>query len=490
MNYVDICSGISAPTVAMKPHGWKALCYAEIERFPSAVLKHHYPETENVGDFTQIGGTDYAADALVGGTPCQDFSVAGLRAGLDGKRGQLTIEYARLAARLRPRWLLWENVPGVLSADGGRAFGLFLWLLGQCGYGFAYRVFDAQYAGVPQRRRRVFLVGHLGDHRRAAAVLFDRESMQGYPAPRREAGKNAAPTLSARTKGGGGLGTDFDCDGGLITLSSGQANAEIAHDPCPTLNCLHEAPIVTHSLRADGLDASEDGTGRGTPLVSVAHRKDVLDGSAYEADASSILRTLRREAGTQTVAEWGSRILDSLQSPEVLRAWMHGASLRLASDSFRRWVDDRSLSREEGVAARAMREVWENGPDGRSPQGRGLAKQLGQQLGKTLPKLSLENASEWAVRRITPREAERLQGFPDDYTLIPDRGRMAADGPRYKALGNSMAVPEIRWIGQRVAMVDQLEYLPGMKLACLRCEGWGLYGGQQCFTCDGKGRTA
>ncbi|MBU9318918.1 DNA cytosine methyltransferase [Burkholderia multivorans] len=179
----------------------------------------------------------------------------------------------------------------------------------------------------------------------------------------------------------------------------------------------------------------------------------------YEADASSILRTLRHAVGEEAVAEWGSRVLDSLQSTEVLRAWLHGASLRQSSSYFKSFVDDRPLPRSEGTAARTLQSVWQDGPDGRSPQGRGLAKQLSQQLGKALPQLSFEGASEQprsAVRRLTPKECCRLQGFPDDYLDVMFRGKPAADGPRYKALGNSMAVPVMSWLGQRIQMVEDL----------------------------------
>jgi DNA (cytosine-5)-methyltransferase 1 len=242
MRYASICSGIEAATVAWHSLAWTPALFAEIDKFPSRVLAHHYPEVPNVGDFTKIQKDEHGPiDILVGGTPCQDFSVAGPRAGMDGGRGQLTVEFAHLAGRLRPRWLVWENVPGVLSIDGGWAFGTFLGMLGQLGYGVAYRILDAQYLGVPQRRRRVFVVGHLGDWRRAAAVLFERHSLQGDTPPRRQAGQrvadsltvganqcggfpgdfteHTAPTLPARKKRGGGLGTDFDCDGGLISAA-------------------------------------------------------------------------------------------------------------------------------------------------------------------------------------------------------------------------------------------------------------------------------
>ena len=168
MRYLSICSGLGGAELAFGLLGWECAAVCEIEPAACAVLKARFPNVPNLGDFTKIGVEDVGSiDLLVGGTPCQDFSVAGLRAGMDGDRGQLTIEFARLAERLRPRWLVWENVPGVLSVDGGRAFGTFLRILGKFGYGFAYRILDAQYCGVPQRRRRVFVVGYLGDWRRS-----------------------------------------------------------------------------------------------------------------------------------------------------------------------------------------------------------------------------------------------------------------------------------------------------------------------------------
>ncbi|MEK9724885.1 MAG: DNA (cytosine-5-)-methyltransferase, partial [Rhodospirillaceae bacterium] len=173
MIYGSICSGIEAATVAWEPLGWKPAWFAEIERFPAAVLAHHHPDVPNLGDFTKIDQSAGPIDLLVGGTPCQSFSIAGKRLGLDDPRGNLTLEWLRLVQRLSPRWLVGENVPGVLSDDGGRTFGAILGTLAELGYGFAYRILDASHFGVPQRRRRVFLVGCLGDWRRAAAVLFE-----------------------------------------------------------------------------------------------------------------------------------------------------------------------------------------------------------------------------------------------------------------------------------------------------------------------------
>jgi DNA (cytosine-5)-methyltransferase 1 len=242
INYLSVCSGIEAATVAWHPLGWKAVAFSEIEKFPSSVLRHHYPEVENLGDMTKFNEwkINEPIDLLVGGTPCQAFSIAGLRKGLDDPRGNLTLTFLAMARKFRPRWIVWENVPGVLS-DKTNTFGAFLGGLAELGYGCAYRVLDAQYFGVAQRRRRVFVVGYLGDWQRAAAVLFEPESLRGDPAPIREAGQRAAGTISARTAGGGGLGTDFEIGGGLTVETA-------------------------HTLKADGFDASEDGTGRRTPL--------------------------------------------------------------------------------------------------------------------------------------------------------------------------------------------------------------------------------
>lgn len=199
MRYLDVCAGISASTVAWKPLGWEAAAYSEIDAAPRAVLAHHYPDVPIHGDFTTIGADDYGPiDLLMGGTPCQDFSVAGLRAGLDGERGNLALEFLRLASRKRPRWVVWENVPGVMSNNRGRAFGAILGGLAELGYGFAYRVFDAQFFGVPQRRKRVFVVGFLGDWRRAGAVLFEREAFGKRREPRYPKGAKALHTISTR----------------------------------------------------------------------------------------------------------------------------------------------------------------------------------------------------------------------------------------------------------------------------------------------------
>ena len=274
MKFGSVCSGIEAASVAWHPLGWQAAWFAEIEPFPCAVLAHHYPTVPNLGDMTTIArrvmtGEVESPDVLAGGTPCQAFSVAGLRESLADERGNLTLKFVELAdaidfVRVRdgrpPAIVFWENVPGVLSTKDN-AFGCFLaglagedeplrapggkWANAGAVYGptraVAWRTLDAQYFGLAQRRRRVFVVASARDGFDPATVLFEWEGVRRDSAPRREQGK-VAPTIPSRSTGGGGLGTDFDCDSGTICVATGQAGAEIGADMAPTLNCNHEAP--------------------------------------------------------------------------------------------------------------------------------------------------------------------------------------------------------------------------------------------------------
>jgi DNA (cytosine-5)-methyltransferase 1 len=492
LHYVSVCSGIEAATVAWHPLGWEPVCFAEIEPFPSAVLAHHYPHVPNRGDFTTI--RDERADLLVGGTPCQSFSVAGLRGGMADARGNLALEYLALAGRLRPRWLVWENVPGVLSADRGRALGAFLGGLAELGYGFAWRVLDAQYAGLAQRRERVFVVGHLGDWRRAAAVLLERASLRGDPAPsratRQDFAHDVAPSLGASGRGferagetrgqnpvvamalnaKGGTGRLDAESESLIPIQevgkrthsggTGKNGCGIGRDGDPMFSLLGSAQhAIAHSLRADGFDASEDGTGRGTPLVPIS----VCMGSdpIYAHDLA-MPQTARNGDPGVVAFSCKDRGADAGEVAPTLRGMGHSAShangggqiavafdlAQVTSPTHRRQPTDLAgaLHRKgtEHVAFNLR------GRDGGSmPEQAELASVRAASGGS-----SRSYVASMAVRRLTPTECERLQGFPDGYTLVLHRGKLAADGPRYKALGNSMAVPVMRWIGERIALVD------------------------------------
>ncbi len=485
MRYGSVCSGIEAATMAWHPLGWEPAFFSEIEPFPSAVLAHHYPHVPNHGDMTKFAEwPDHAIDLLVGGTPCQSFSVAGLRAGLADPRGNLMLTYLALAARYRPRWLVWENVPGVLSSNSGRDFGTFLGALGELGYGFAYRVLDAQYCrahgyerAVPQRRRRVFVVGYLGDWRRAAAVLFDATSLRGDPAPSRGSRKDVAPTISSRPTGGGGLGTDFDLDGGLITstgdvshcLNAGGMGRQdyetetFVAEVAGTMKSMPESGgwsnsadhaaggyMVAHALRGEGFDASEDGTGRGTPIVPV----------------QPIVMMERGRNGVPTLETRQDGTANAILTPNGGRGGLGVGAIAIQAGATRTnpesGPDGVGVQTDLAYTLEARPEVqavaWSIMPQNSGKDYKARAVEVAQPVMAGGPVGGNQGGDyiqeAWAVRRLTPRECERLQGFPDDFTAIPYRGKPAADGPRYKALGNSMAVNVMRVIGTRIAAVE------------------------------------
>ena len=426
MRFGSVCSGIEAASHAWESLGWTPAWFSEIAPFPSKFLATRFPGVPNHGSLIGLAdrlvGADRNIDLLVGGTPCQSYSVAGKRGGRADPRGNLTWNFARLAEALRPRWVLWENVPGVLSSERGAAFGSLIGDLAQLGYGLAWRVLDAQFFGVAQRRERVFLVGHLGAAAAAGAVLFEPEGVRRNPPTRGEAREDVAGTLGSGTGGGR---RDLDGHGAYIpevaaclTTSATRLDSETetetfitasfdetqvtsrtnrsSCDPSTAALTAHGRPPaiafnarqdpvssehvtgsrdtdgttqavcvtgeVTHALRSVGADASEDGTGRGTPITAVSVALRGRDGGA--------------------TAEMGGEVANALRSA---------------------------------------------GGGGSSPY-----------------------VLETRVRRLTPRECERLQGFPDDATAIDG----AKDTPRYAALGNSMAVPAMRWIGQRIELVD------------------------------------
>ena len=376
MKYGSVCSGVEAATVAWHGLGWEPQWFSEIEKFPSAVLAHHYPDVPNYGDMTAFKGwpNDRSIDLLVGGTPCQSFSVAGLRKGLDDPRGNLMLTFLAIAEQYRPRWLVWENVPGVLSSNRGKDFGTLLGAMGEIGYGFAYRICDAQYWGVPQRRRRVFVVGHIGDWQRAAAVLFERHSLQGHPAPSRKARQETAGAIAACSFSGG---------------AGGRPDGAAVNHFVPIGNVQDGSVTTLSSREYKGLSCGRDG------MTSAA----VI---AFPAQMS----------GTQAA---------SAQNISPTLSVTHETAVAISDPA-------RTLSARHDSSP-----CHDRGPN------------------------FLAQAS--AVRRLTPVECERLQGFPDNYTQIPWRNKPAEncpDGPRYKAMGNSMAVPVMRWIGERISMVDAL----------------------------------
>lgn len=438
----SVCSGLAADAVAWGPLGWQHLWFAEIEPFPSRVLAHHYPGVRNLGDMTTIeeqvlDGRVPAPDVLVGGTPCQSFSVAGLRGSLSDARGNLALAFVRLAnaidrvrlaARLPPLWVVWENVPGVLSTPDN-AFGAFLgglcgsdaaipappggsWpragVVAGPGRGAAWRVLDAQFLGVAQRRERVFVLARGGARAwdGADALLPLIESVRWHPEPRREAGEGAA----ARAGGGSYAGGVSPA----VTSKWAKGTGGPAGDECQNLLAV---PALAHTLTGEGFDASEDGTGRGTPLVPVARALVASDGGA-NAERDTLVGHLRaveahgRARAQVTSATNRSRVEPGRPMPTLAKDSQPHVAL-----AFHHTQDPISGPRAPALS--------------RSADGMGV----------------LADAE---VRRLTPRECERLQAFPDDYTAIPG----AKDAPRYKALGNAMCVAVMRYLGERIEAVE------------------------------------
>ena len=489
MRYGSVCSGIEAATAAWHHMGWEAAFFSEIEKFPCAVLQHHYPDVPLHGDFTTIKENEYGKiDLLVGGTPCQSFSVAGLRGGLDDDRGNLALEFCRLAQREQPRWIVWENVPGVLSSNGGRDFGSILGALENIGYGLAYRVLDAQYFGVAQRRRRVFVVGYLGDWRPAAAVLFERHSMSGHPAPSRQARKEAA---GAAATGAGGSGGDGRERPSLDTFECGGIGSYAASD--------NSSPLLrTGADLGPGCEALIASTGPDT-VGTLRTRRPGEGGVQGDFDhiVPVISPALNTQSGSHHAPDTKAYVatLDAAHAFKVRGGCEGGGKGYLGSDEVAFTIsthqDQHIFSEPAAYPINSMNAF--RSPDASASTGLGVGHD-GEAM-YTLTKgdhhaVAYEPAIGWSeeltasvdlagtlqrggsggrhdgvmeptstVRRLTPVECERLQGFPDNFTAIPWRKKGAEDcpdGPRYKALGNSMAVPVMRWIGERIQMVEEI----------------------------------
>jgi DNA (cytosine-5)-methyltransferase 1 len=498
MKYLSVCSGIEAASKAWEPIGWEPVAFSEIEPFPSAVLKHHWPEVPNLGDmskYEQWNIQSGSVDLLVGGTPCQSFSVAGLRQGLKDPRGNLMLTYLAIAERLKPRWLVWENVPGVLSSNGGKDFGSFLGALGELGYEWAYRVLDAQWFGVAQRRRRVFVVAHLGKGNFAAKVLFESESVRRDTPPSREARKGIATDaeagvgvslperevvgcLSDGAHMGGGLNGQDAYSGRIMAVKTEPViidraafnqgeNAQykpriehgetmdslVARGPHAVAIPIHDQATRHSGKHGDKQDGKGNGLGVGKPgdpcpTLTKGDKHAVL----YENHPNDSRVTGPHDVAPSCVSRYGTGGGNVPLVQEAI-AFEPGIATREGSDS--RFVKELSptLRKEMGDNQVAVAVDCYNKTIGEKSQSiSSSASDINHTGGVINP------ADRMAVRRLTPRECERLQGFNDDHTMIPWRNKPAdqcPDGPRYKALGNSMAVPCMAWIGKRIDAVEK-----------------------------------
>jgi DNA (cytosine-5)-methyltransferase 1 len=566
MKYLSVCSGIEAASVAWEKLGWKPVAFSEIEPFPSAVLNHHWPEVPNLGDMTKYESWKFeeAIDVLVGGTPCQAFSVAGLRKGLADPRGGLSLTFVNIADHFNPKWILWENVPGVLSSrDNG--FGCFLgalagedgelkppgekWADAGCVYGpkrsIAWRCLDAQYFGVAQRRKRCFLVACPRDQGDPAKVLFEWEGLRRDTAPSREARKGIASNAEGSIDAGCVGAIDTECEGGKLTNQTVRAGHILPSIVSPTITqckgsrggCSSEAiseitavqQATAFRMQAFG-EYSDDGSAStmkardykdATDLVAspividraafnqgqnaqykphIAHSEtmDSLVARGPHAVAIPIHDQATRNAGKRGDKQDGkgnglgigkpgdpcptltkgdkhavlyenhpndSRVTGPLDvAPScVSRYGTGGGNVPLVQEA---------IAFEPGIASREGNEsrfVKEMSPTLRKDMGDNQVAVAVDTYNQALQKVAIpirstasdichtggviNPADRLAVRRLTPKECERLQGFPDEHTLIPWRGKPAdqcPDGPRYKALGNSMAVPCMEWIGNKI----------------------------------------
>jgi DNA-cytosine methyltransferase len=656
MRYLSVCSGVEAASVAWHPLGWEAVGYSEIEKFPSEVLAHHYPNTPNFGDMTKYKewNTNGTVELLVGGTPCQSFSVAGLRKGLEDPRGNLALVYCGILDKFRPKWFVWENVPGVLSSNDGRDFGSFLGAVAELGYGFAYRVLDAQYFGVPQRRRRVFVVGCLGDWLSPAKVLFERESLLRNPPPSRQA-REEASAFSPSSFGnyGEGVGTlrrdggdlgggsetlvttnrlvafgEYADDGTASTLKArdykdhtdlivyethpadsrvkemgevcqtvtsrwgtgggnvplvqsigftqSDAARDVGHDVSPTLRSGGDGGYPNHAVAygfEPGVTKREGNPNRFTEELSptlraqmgdnqasvaysiredakannfsattlevtpalqalrpsvqshhaqtfVAHAFKVRGGcegggkgylgsdekaftlsvtqdqqiafnsepnmavrrltpvecsrlqgfpddylelkyaNAEEAHAAQILHELWQQVRKKDFKreEWRNGISSSLLTPQILLTGVHGGwvSWEVARECF---GTPGAVACEASVCERLLQAVRVCEELGCSPYQRESFRQFSEELNVPLPELPYENSQARKILRSSRLWQEAQRTWPLRYALATEKERQAGrittpDAPRYKAMGNSMAVPVMAWIGKRIQEVE------------------------------------
>lgn len=497
MRYGSVCSGIEAASIAWEPLGWQPAWFAEIEAFPSAVLATHWPDVTNLGDMTGIAAAVHAGDVeapdvLVGGTPCQAFSIAGLRNGLADKRGQLSLSYVELANAIDDKrrergeeeaLIVWENVPGVLSSKDN-AFGCFIgalagescelqpaggkWSNAGCVYGpsriVAWRVLDAQFFGVAQRRKRVFVVASARKEFDPAEVLFEFDSMRRDTPPRRE------PQTAVTTDTG--------------SSAEGGSHWDNPANPHPTLN---------QSNNIGGIGASNQGifAQRGAGIVgayrmtafgeysgdgaaSTVKARDYKDATDLAVTYSDVSRTLLSKSNDSMAEDLETYAIHGTQDPDANHELAHTLGRNHGQENaciaFSYKDNGADVTTDLSPTLRAGNHDKSHANSGQPPAiacafkaGQGAKAggiDFAEEQSPTL--ISASSGSNlvpavmrgFQVRRLTPVECERLQGFPDNHTLISWRGKDATDcpdGPRYRAIGNSMAVPVMRWIGERIA---------------------------------------
>jgi DNA (cytosine-5)-methyltransferase 1 len=488
MNYLSVCSGVEAASVAWKGLDWNPLGFSEIEKFPSEVLKHHYPNVPNLGDMTKYKEWNFgkrSVDLVVGGTPCQSFSVAGLRKGMEDPRGNLALTFCAILDKFRPKWFIWENVPGVLSSNKGRDFGSFLGAVAELGYGASYRVLDAQNFGVPQRRRRVFVIGHLGDWKPTAEVLFEPESLSRHIEESRKKRKDTPRDSTLGIDTSSPLAArdykDMGTDG--LNKTSAKMIPTTAHCLQTTSNDYSRAdgfnmiPEKTDALLARDYKGLNSDSLASKAIVEVFENhpsdsrvKEMGDTcqtvtSTWGMGGGNIPFVLGSEQPNAAIAENESPTLTSAMGTggghvPILNDTV-AYSIREDGQKDNMSVTELGVSNclsshqpsimshhaQTFVMDQKVAHGFEPGIAKREGNPSRFTEEKSPTLRANMGDNQVAVAKQMAVRKLTPVECERLQGFPDNYTNIKEN---CPDGHRYKAMGNSMAVPVMRWIGERI----------------------------------------
>lgn len=398
MTFGSLFSGVGGFDLGFQSAGMECVWQVEKDKHCNSVLERHWPQVERHGDVNEFS-TRTVPDVICGGFPCQDLSVAGKRAGLAGERSGLFHQFMRIVGESSPSTVVIENVPGLLSSNGGKDMAVVLESLAELGYGFAYRILDAQWFGVAQRRRRVFIVGCFGNWRRAAEILFERESLPWDSPPSRTTGARTAAYLTSGVASSSG-----------VNRPSGRRREDDMNLVCPALRSNYHGD--NHG--DEGHDASEDGTGRGVPIIPLDMRQ-----------------LSRGEKMTNNRTDGGAP----------------GTGIGKAGDPSPTVCDSHPPAVAYAIQERAVSENPAVGPGGKGYQA---------DIGYTLEARHHQQAVAHAgVRRLTPRECERLQGFPDDHTRWDSAGNELSDSARYRMLGNAVAVPVAFWIGRRLMEATQ-----------------------------------
>jgi len=447
VRFVSLFAGIGGFDKAFEDAGMTCLAHVELDPKCRAILKRQFPNTRSHDDISTFNPrrAELPADVVCGGSPCQDLSVAGLREGLGGQRSGLFHQMVRVCKRLQPRFVVWENVDGAFSSQGGRDFQSVLraftgltveipedgWGNGgfvrspfACRWNVAWRVFDSQYFGVPQRRRRVFLVGSLGDER-CLEILFEPESVRGDSPPRRESRERVAPTLASRTRGGGGLGTDFDCGGGLIpeTQCAVVANDGVCHQAKggdPTTD-----NYVAQSFKASHFTRGKDGAPSdiAPPLSADADKGD--------QDTLVTVPTLTSNGDAHSGYRDDSGLVACFDERQVTSKANRSQCLPHVAGT--------SHSSPHAIAYA----LQGGGKTSQNPEG----STIKEECSFTLNRIDVHGVAHGqAVRRLTPKECLRLQAFPDDWCDVPGQ----SDSATYKQAGNAVTVSVVYFIAQRI----------------------------------------